>query len=123
MKVLADRVMAFDRGERDHRGELIIHTTKIGFCDLPDWVVSHPYFKMGVADKIIRTVGDVSDSEAVLKESEKLAVIREEIRAAKKELATLNAPKSSNSPIGRKGPRNPASAIEEPPSAEDSIVS
>ena len=81
IKVLADRVLAFDNGEKDKTGRLIQVTTTIGFCELPDWVEEHDYFKMAKKDGIIKPFKDTSRSEDTLKEMERKQALEAEIKA------------------------------------------
>ena len=79
IKVLANKALAFTRGEKDSKGYNIRVITTVGFCELPDWAAQTPYFEAAVADKSLIVVTSSSDSENVLKEQEKLAVIKAEI--------------------------------------------
>lgn len=81
IKVLADKVLAFDRGERNGDGVLVVAKTKVGFCELPDWAAKTDYFKAAVADGSIKAFQEASESENVLKEQEKLAALKAEIAA------------------------------------------
>ena len=95
IKVLADKVLAFDRGERDREGQLIRVKTKIGFCELPDWVEGTDYFKAATADGSLKAFTSTGESEAVLKEQEKLAALKAEV-AAMEEKRDLMAKTDSN---------------------------
>jgi len=81
IKVLADKILAFDRGEKDREGQLIKVKTKIGFCELPDWVEKTDYFKLATADGSLKAFTSPGESEAVLKEQEKLAALKAEVFA------------------------------------------
>ena len=81
IKVLADKVLAFDRGEKNREGQLIKVKTNIGFCELPDWVAETDYFKAATADGSLKAFTSPGESEAVLKEQEKLAVLKAEVAA------------------------------------------
>ena len=81
IKVLADKVLAFDRGERDRDGQLIRVKTNIGFCELPDWVEKTDYFQAAIKDGSLKAFTSPGESEAVLKEQEKLAAIKAEVAA------------------------------------------
>jgi hypothetical protein len=81
IKVLADKVLAFDRGEKDREGQLVRVKTNIGFCELPDWVAQTDYFKAATADGSLKAFTSPGESEAVLKEQEKLAAIKAEVAA------------------------------------------
>ena len=88
IKVLADKVLGFHNGDRDKNGNLIVHKTKIGFCELPDWVEKTHYFQAAVKDGSIKPFEAPKESEKVLKELERLQAIKDEIKALeeKKEL-------------------------------------
>ena len=79
IKILANKVLAFDRGERDKEGQLIKEKTKIGFCELPGWVAETDYFKLAVSDGSIKSFTSSSEDETVLKGQERLAAIKAEI--------------------------------------------
>lgn len=81
IKVLANKVLAFDRGEKDREGQLKKVKTNIGFCELPDWVAQTDYFKAATADGSLKAFTSPGESEAVLKAQEKLAAINAEIFA------------------------------------------
>lgn len=81
VKVLANKVLAFDRGEKNEKGNLIREKTKVGFCELPDWAQETDLFKAAIVDKSILAVGQSSESESVLKEQEKLAVLQDQVKA------------------------------------------
>jgi hypothetical protein len=88
IRVLADKVLGFDNGEKDSHGNLKIHKTKIGFCELPDWVAKNEYYKKAIKDGSLKPFEKSSQSEEVLKGQEKLEALRQEIKALeeKKEL-------------------------------------
>jgi hypothetical protein len=68
IKVLANKVLAFDRNEKTKTGELIQEKTKIGFCSLPDWVGETDYFKLAVGDKSLSVVSmdtSVTDQQKI----------------------------------------------------------
>lgn len=90
IKVLADKVLAFDRGEKNRDGILITIRTKIGFNELPDWVAETDYFKAAQADGSLKAFTSSADSETVLKEQERLAALKDEIKAAEEKLDLLN---------------------------------
>ncbi|MDQ7094208.1 hypothetical protein REC12_11470 [Desulfosporosinus sp. PR] len=81
IKVLANKVLAFNCGEKDAKGNIIRHCTKVGFCELPDWVEKDPYFQAAITDKSILSVGASSESESVLKEMERLEALKAEVKA------------------------------------------
>jgi len=110
VKVLANKVLAFDRGEKDRDGRLVTEKTKIGFCELPDWVAGTDYFKAAVADGSIKEFTSASESETVLKEMEKLEAIKAEI-------ATLEEKRDLLS--GGDGMQDPATDEDKPDSGPD----
>lgn len=68
IKVLADKTLQFDRGEKDSKGALIVEKTKIGFCSLPDWVAETDYYKLAVAEGSIKPISSdtsVSDQQKI----------------------------------------------------------
>jgi len=91
IKVLADKVLAFDRGEKNDKGALKTVRTTIGFCELPDWTAETDYFKLAQADGSIKSFTSPGEPETVLKEQEKLAAIRAEIKAAEEKLDLMRA--------------------------------
>ena len=79
IKVLADKILAFDRGERTSTGKLIVEKTKIGFCSLEDWVAGTDYYKMAVADGSIKPVSvdtSVADKGRIAELEKELADIK-----------------------------------------------
>ena len=63
LRVLSDKVLKFDRGERDNMGNVIAVKTKIGFCQLPEWVQETEFFKLAVKDGCIKVVGVDGDAQ------------------------------------------------------------
>lgn len=92
IKVLADKVLGFDNGEKDNHGKLIIHKTKIGFCELPDWVEKTKYYKDAIRDGSLKPFKNSSQSEEILKEQEKLEALRQEIKALEEKKELLKTP-------------------------------
>lgn len=92
IKVLADKVLGFHNGEKDSHGNLIIHKTKIGFCELPDWVEKTKYYKAAIKDGSLKPFKNSMYSEEVLKEQEKLQALREEIKALEEKKELLKTP-------------------------------
>jgi len=92
IKVLADKTLGFMNGDKDKKGSLIITKTKIGFCELPDWVEKTPYYKAACADGSLRAFESPVASEDVLKEQEKLQAIKDEIKALEEKRDLLNTP-------------------------------
>lgn len=80
IKVLADKCLAFDRGEKDKHGALIQSKTKIGFNELPDWVEHTAYFKAAVKEGSLKPFKSSTDSETVLKSQEKRQALLDEIK-------------------------------------------
>lgn len=99
IKVLANKVLAFDRGEKDKDGRLMTVTTKIGFCELPDWVGETDYFKAASADGSLKAFVSSADSEAVLKEQERLEAIRAEVAALEEKRDLLSAAATTDDPV------------------------
>jgi hypothetical protein len=81
LKVLADKVLAFTRGEKDGEGHEIEVKTKIGFCDLPDWVAETSFFKLAKLDGSVKGFTSVAEGDQALKDQEKATALREEIAA------------------------------------------
>ena len=77
IKCLSDRVFQFGEGKQ-------VVETKIGFCELPDWVEKDDYFKMVVENKLLRPF---NGSETVL--PEKIAASEERVKALDIEILTL----------------------------------
>lgn len=92
IKVLADKVLGFHNGDKDKKGNLIIHKTKIGFCELPDWVKKTKYYKDAIADGSLKPFQNATSSEDVLKEQEKLKALRDEIKSLEEKRDLLNTP-------------------------------
>ena len=97
IKVLADKILAFDRGEKDKEGHLVRVKTKIGFCELPDWVAKTDYYKLAIAEGSLKSFVSSGESEEVLKAQEQLTAIRAEIASLeeKKELMAPNKNKKT----------------------------
>jgi len=74
ISVLADRCLAFDRGEKNSHGVLQKVHVNIGFNDVPDWVEKTDYFQAALKDGIIHVASKHKDEEAVkaLEENQKL---------------------------------------------------
>jgi len=91
MKVLADKVLGFHNGELDKQGNLEIHRTTIGFCELPDWVAKDNYFKLAKADGSIKPFQNSASSEQVLKDQEKAQALKDEIKSLEEKRDLLNS--------------------------------
>lgn len=87
IKVLADAVLAFDRGERDRDGRLIRVKTKIGFSELPDWVEDTEYFKMAVASGVLKPFNSSAES----RDMERHEALKKEIAALEEKKASLQS--------------------------------
>lgn len=81
IKVLADKVLGFSNGDRDKNGALVIVKTKIGFCELPDWVTKDKYYELATKDGSLKPYNSSGESEDVLKAQEKLQALQDEIKA------------------------------------------
>lgn len=90
IKVLANKILGFHNGELDKQGNLEIHRTAIGFCELPDWVAKTDYYKLAIADGSLKPFENSASSEQVLKDQEKLQAIKDEIKAAEEQRDILN---------------------------------
>ncbi|TGE35881.1 hypothetical protein E4K67_22455 [Desulfosporosinus fructosivorans] len=99
IKVLANKVLAFDRGEKDAKGNLKTVRTNIGFCELPDWAAETDYFKLATIDGSVKSFTSPGESEAVLKEQEKLAALKAEVAALEEKrdmMSVLNGSEASD---------------------------
>ncbi|WP_297428662.1 hypothetical protein [Clostridium sp.] len=92
IKVLADKVLGFHNGDVDKNGNLIIHKTKIGFCELPDWVEKTDYYKAAIADGSLKPFQNSASSEEVLKEQERFQALRDEIKSLEEKKELLSTP-------------------------------
>ena len=92
IKVLADKILGFHNGDLDKNGNLVIHKTKIGFCELPDWVEETNYYKAAITDGSLKPFQNSASSEEVLKEQEKLQAIKDEIKALEEKKELLSTP-------------------------------
>ena len=92
IKVLSDKILGFHNGDLDKNGNLVIHKTKIGFCELPDWVEKTNYYKAAIIDGSLKPFQNSASSEEVLKEQEKLQALRDEIKALEEKKDLLNTP-------------------------------
>jgi len=74
INILANKCLAFERGEHDKYGALKYVKVHIGFNEVPDWVGTTDFFKAAVGDKSIQLVNKGRDEDAVkaLEENEKL---------------------------------------------------
>ena len=91
IKVLADKVLAFDRGEKNGDGQVVSVKTNIGFCELPDWVAETDYFKAATKDGSLKAFTQPGEPEAVLKQQEKLAALKAEVAALEEQRDILGS--------------------------------
>ena len=91
LKLMANKVLAFTQGEIDAKGRLIKVKTKVGFCTLPDWVEQDDYYKLAISDGSITSFTASADDENVLKAQERLAALKEEIKALEEKRESLIA--------------------------------
>lgn len=96
VKMLANKCMAFHRNEKDASGHLIRYKTKVGFCELPDWVEQTDLYKAAVADGSLQPFVSSAESEAVLKEQEKLAALKAEVAEWEEKKAAINKRKKNS---------------------------
>ncbi|MCB2297791.1 hypothetical protein [Clostridium tagluense] len=92
IKVLANKILGFTNGDKDKKGNLIVIKTKIGFCELPNWVEKTKYYDDACKDGSLRAFESATSSEEVLKEQEKLQLIKDEIKALEEKRDLLNTP-------------------------------
>ncbi len=86
IKVLANKTLYFDRGEKDKHGQLVRVRTKVGdFCELPDWVGETDYFKAAIKDKSLQAFNSSSESGANEKLFEEKQALLDEIRQLKED--------------------------------------
>ena len=98
LKLMANKVLAFTQGEKDAKGRLIKEKTKIGFCTLPDWVEKDKYYQMAVKDNSITSFTASADDENVLKAQERLAALKEEIKALEEKRELLATAPAATAP-------------------------
>ena len=104
IKVLADKVLQFDRGEKTSEGKLIVEKTKIGFCSLPDWVGETEYYQLAVKEGSIKPISSdtsVSDQQKIADLEKQVAELKlQQQKAAEKPLTSADleeAPKVKQS--------------------------
>jgi len=83
IKVFSDKVFRFSNGERDAQGHLKSWTTKIGFCELPEWVTETLMWKLATKEKSLRLVSFGDNDESSVKMHEELESLRAENLALK----------------------------------------
>lgn len=89
ISVLADRCLAFDRGEKNDHGVLQKIHVKVGFNDVPNWVERTDYFQAALKDKIIH-IANKHDDEAAVKAMEENQKLQLKIKALEEELEKNN---------------------------------
>jgi hypothetical protein len=91
LKVLANKTLYFDRGERDKHGQLVRVKTTVGkFCELPDWVAKTDYYKLAIKDGSLQAFNSNSESDANAKLFEENQSLLEEIRLLKEQRETMS---------------------------------
>jgi hypothetical protein len=73
IKVLASKKLAFQSDSIGKDGFPVEVTTKVGFCELPDWVEKTDLFKAAVAEGSLKQFKDSNESEKVQKKAESVA--------------------------------------------------
>ena len=93
IKCLAEQVLSF-KNENEKAA------TKLGFCELPEWVSETEYFKMAIKQGLIRAFdgNNPKMAEETLKAAEKLAALNAEIKAAEEKLEKMEASKLAPQP-------------------------
>jgi hypothetical protein len=86
IKCLANRALEFSNGVDKA-------TTKVGFCELPDWAGKTPYFRAAILDGSIKAFDSNTDkaNEDLLKDEERAAKLREEIAGLEEKKASLES--------------------------------
>ena len=110
LKLMANKVLAFTQGEKDAKGRLIKVKTKVGFCTLPDWVEQDDYYKLAISDGSITSFTSSADDENVLKAQERLAALKEEIKALEEKRELLATAPAATAPVSAATVSAPASA-------------
>lgn len=85
IKMLANKVLEFEReGEKAK--------TKIGFCELPNWVGETPLYKLAVLSADITAFSDNSgNDEEALKLQEKKASLEDEVKSLEEKLEKVKS--------------------------------
>ena len=85
IRCLAEQKLEFSNGTEKAQ-------TKLGFCELPNWVGETPYFQAAERQGLIRAFegNNPQTSEEVLKAAEQLAAIKAEIKAAEEKRDLIN---------------------------------
>lgn len=81
IKVLANRCLEFDNGIEKVR-------TQIGFCELPGWVSTTPYFKAAIVDGSLKSFESNSPKiqEEILKGEEAIKALKDEYTALEEKI-------------------------------------
>jgi hypothetical protein len=93
IKCLAEQVLSFKNGTEKA-------STKLGFCELPEWVGETEYFKMAVKQGLIRAFdgNNPKTAEETIKAAEKLAALNAEIKLAEEKLEKMETAKQVTQP-------------------------
>jgi hypothetical protein len=119
LKLMANKVLAFTQGEKDAKGRLIKVKTKVGFCTLPDWVEQDDYYKLAISDGSITSFTASADDENVLKAQQRLAALKEEIKALEEKKESLVAAPTATAPAATVTASVPAETSTEKIDAKD----
>ena len=79
IRVLADKTLQFDRGEKTSDGRLIVEKTKIGFCSLPDWVGETEYYQLAVKEGSIKPIS----ADTAVSDQQKIADLEKQVAELK----------------------------------------
>jgi hypothetical protein len=109
INILANKCLAFERGEHDKYGALKYVKVHIGFNEVPDWVGTTDFFKAAVGDKSIQLINKGRDEDAVkaLEENEKLRAIIKKLEE-KQDLNPEPVIDSAPDKAPHKGPGRPS---------------
>lgn len=97
IKILANKCLAFERGEKDKYGALKYVKVHVGFNEIPDWVEQTDFYQAAVKDKSIQVVSAHKDEDA-LKLQEKHKAYEDKIRALEEENEKLKNKKHAGRP-------------------------
>jgi hypothetical protein len=96
IKVLANKTLYFDRGEKDKHGQLVRVKTKVGdFCELPEWVGETDYFKAAIKDKSLQAFNSSSESGVNERLFEEKQALIDEIRQLKEDKDLMSGKQSA----------------------------
>jgi hypothetical protein len=101
IKVFSNRKLAFNRGEKDSKGNLVRVIAPVGFGELPDWVENDSYFQLALKDGTIKQYTSTAESKQIETESEKLSALRAEVAEleAKKLALSQKEPSVIENPV------------------------